>query len=589
MRRTFLAVAALFLLAFPAAAKQNSAKTSGSDKPPAFVFLDPSVPVFSDFAVGGFLTNQYGLGEWGKFALTTLGLGLDLEYTLPIKFPKNMRLGISQHVDYAHIFPKKGSNLKRGDDVSFSIGAFYRMPFSLFGQPFAFQPEISYAIYLHNVDGQNLSKASGWYSDQALVFAPALRWMPSKISKLPEWARNSFEIEFSPVYTISIEHDHTLNQLGFRLGAVWHIKGAAGAKSDAKSDAKNDEALAESQAEKARLEKALDEERKEKERLQKELEESRAEQERAKKLEEERRAKELEEQERVKKLEEEERRAKELEEQERAEAKKAQLKESFEAVRKSPELLLGVDKSELTGFSPDGDGLNDTVTFRPATSYMSAAPESWSLVIYDPSGNPFKTWSGKNEFAPKEIVWDGIGDKGDAVFSESAYKAVLNVVPCAADRELLGMDEMSAKVEGGVEINSGIVLQKTGENEWRVAMTKFRFDPNEATFKQLNAEQKKDLDDTISHLVDKFKKIPGAKITVEGYANNLSGTKEENENELIPLSEKRAQAIMELIAERGFARESLDAKGMGDANPIASREDRANWWKNRRIEFLIKK
>ena len=570
MRRTFLAVAALFLLAFPAAAKQKSAKSSGSDKPPAFVFLDSSVPVFSDFAVGGFLTNQYGLGEWGKFALTTLGIGLDLEYTLPIKFPKNMRLGISQHVDYAHIFPKKGSNLKRGDDVSFSIGAFYRMPFSLFGQPFAFQPEISYAIYLRNVDGQNLSKASGWYSDQALVFAPALRWMPSKISKLPEWARNSFELEFSPVYTISIEHDHTLNQLGFRLGAVWHIKGAAGAKADAKSDAKNDEALAESQAEKARLEKALGEERKERERLQKELEESRAEQERAKKLEE-------------------ERRAKELEEQERAEAKKAQLKESLEAVRKSPELLLGVDKSELTGFSPDGDGLNDTITFRPATSYMSAAPESWSLVIYDPSGNPFKTWSGKNEFAPKEIVWDGNGDKGDAVFSESAYKAVLNVVPCAADRELLDMDEMSAKVEGGVEINSGIVLQKTGENEWRVAMTKFRFDPNEATFKQLNAEQKKDLDDTIGHLVDKFKNISGAKITVEGYANNLSGTKEENENELIPLSEKRAQAIMELIAERGIARESLDAKGMGDANPIASREDRANWWKNRRIEFLIKK
>lgn len=570
MRRIFLAVAALFLLAFPTAAKQKSAKASGSDKPPAFVFLDPNVPVFSDFAVGGFLTNQYGLGEWGKFALTTLGFGLDLEYTLPIKFPKNMRLGISQHVDYAHIFPKKGSNLKRGDDVSFSIGVFYRMPFSLFGQPFAFQPEISYALYLHNVDGQNLSKASGWYSDQALVFAPALRWMPSKISKLPEWARNSFEIEFSPVYTISIEHDHTLNQLGFRLGAVWHIKGATGAKSDAKNDSKNDEALAASQAEKARLEKALDEERKEKERLQKELEESRAEQERAKKLEE-------------------ERRAKELEEQERAEAKKAQLKESLEAVRKNPELLLGVDKSELNDFSPDGDGLNDTVTFRPAANYMSAAPESWSLVIYDPSGNPFKTWSGKNEFAPKEIVWDGKGDKGDAVFSESAYKAVLNVVPCAADRELLGMDEMSAKVEGGVEINSGIVLQKTGDNEWRVAMTKFRFDPNEATFKQLNAEQKKDLDDTISHLVDKFKKISGAKITVEGYANNLSGTKEENENELIPLSEKRAQAIMELIAERGIARESLDAKGMGDANPIASREDRANWWKNRRIEFLIKK
>ena len=78
-------------------------------------------------------------------------------------------------------------------------------------------------------------------------------------------------------------------------------------------------------------------------------------------------------------------------------------------------------------------------------------------------------------------------------------------------------------------------------------------------------------------------------MTVEGYANNISGTREENEKDLLPLSQKRAEAIMELLAERGIARERLSAKGMGDANPIASREDRANWWKNRRIEFFIER
>ncbi|MBP5447670.1 MAG: OmpA family protein, partial [Treponema sp.] len=67
----------------------------------------------------------------------------------------------------------------------------------------------------------------------------------------------------------------------------------------------------------------------------------------------------------------------------------------------------------------------------------------------------------------------------------------------------------------------------------------------------------------------------------------ISGTREENEKDLLPLSQKRAETLERLLIEKGFAAERITAVGMGDKNPIASREDRANWWKNRRTEFHV--
>ena len=106
---------------------------------------------YEGFAVGGFLTNQYAPGEWGEQVALTLGAGADLEYTLPLVLPDSMALGFSEHLDYAHLFPKSGGNLKRGDDISLTFGTWLRIPFLLGTQNFAFQPEIGYSLVLHNI------------------------------------------------------------------------------------------------------------------------------------------------------------------------------------------------------------------------------------------------------------------------------------------------------------------------------------------------------------------------------------------------------------------------------------------------------
>ncbi len=575
MKKIIWAAALASLLALPAAAESP------------FKFFSGEVPRHEGLGFGAFFENQNAVGDWRDYANASVGFGIDAEYTMPRLLPLNMDWGATVHLDYGHTFPKKNSTLAQRDDIKFTFGGFVRIPFTAWGQRFAFQPEFCWGIDANRAKGQNSSTADGWFTDQVIVFAPALRWIPSheKFEK--------FELELSPVWTTSPErHGNVVNELGFRLGGVWHMdlfslgKGFR-TKAEREADAKRaEEEAARKKAEEDEARRKAAEEEAAALEAQRKAEEETAALEAQRKAEEEAAAL------AAQKAAEEEAARLEAEERTRAEIEKAALakaqKEAYQKALEKPEFLLGVDPESLKDFTPDGDGIHDTVAFNPSASYLSEPAESWTLKILDPQGGEFRTWSGSGN-PPAQIIWDGKSENGDLAFSQSAYKAVLEVVPSAADKEILGMDKVQASVEGAVEIDTGIVMKPEGEGQWRITMTTFRFDANAATFDKLDAAGKKDLDETLEKLVKKFNSVEGAHVTVEGYANNISGTREENEKDLLPLSQKRAEAIMELLAARGIARERLSAKGMGDANPIASREDRANWWKNRRIEFYIER
>ena len=590
MKKFFLAALCGAALAFPLFAESP------------FKFFSGEVSRHEGLGFGAFFENQNAVGDWRDYANASVGFGIDAEYTMPRLLPLNMDWGATVHLDYGHTFPKKNSTLAQRDDIKFTFGGFVRIPFTAWGQRFAFQPEFCWGIDANRATGQNSSTADGWFTDQVIVFAPALRWIPSheKFEK--------FELELSPVWTTSPErHGNVVNELGFRLGGVWHMdlfsmgKGFR-TKAEREADAKRaeeeaarkkaEDEEARRKAEQERLEREEEERRRKAEEEAAALEAQRKAEEEAAALEAQRKAEEEAAALAAQKAAEEEAERLAAEERTRAEIEKAALakaqKEAYQKALEKPEFLLGVDPESLKDFTPDGDGIHDTVAFNPSASYLSEPAESWTLKILDPQGGEFRTWSGSGN-PPAQIIWDGKSEGGDLAFSQSAYKAVLEVVPSAADKEILGMDKVQASVEGAVEIDTGIVMKPEGEGQWRITMTTFRFDANAATFDKLDAAGKKDLDETLEKLVKKFNSVEGAHVTVEGYANNISGTREENEKDLLPLSQKRAEAIMELLAERGIARERLSAKGMGDANPIASREDRANWWKNRRIEFYIER
>ena len=90
-----------------------------------------------------------------------------------------------------------------------------------------------------------------------------------------------------------------------------------------------------------------------------------------------------------------------------------------------------------------------------------------------------------------------------------------------------------------------------------------------------------------------LKKNPSYNLVVEGHALNIYENKpdkyQEEEAVLIPLSEKRAELIKNLIVDEGISADRITVQGLGSSEPIAAQSDASNRWKNRRVEFLLVK
>ncbi|MCR4822736.1 MAG: OmpA family protein [Treponema sp.] len=273
-----------------------------------------------------------------------------------------------------------------------------------------------------------------------------------------------------------------------------------------------------------------------------------------------------------------------------AEAKKAEEEKKAEAEKQAkmakwpaPSVDLKIKGNDR--FTPDGDGLNDKVIFTSSVNYLEEEPESWQFQIYDPNGNPFKKFSGKGK-PPAEIEWNGKGDNGEIVVSKNTYRAELSVHPSAKDRNRTGKSELKSSSE----IHTGLLLEViVPGHEWKIVVQSIAFDPNGPDFNKISSELKKSNSQTLDEVADEIRQHNGSnvKIVIEGYANNISGTEKEQVNELLPLSQKRAQTIVDELVKRGIDPKILTPKGLGGANPIASKEDHENWWKNRRVEFRI--
>ena len=75
---------------------------------------------------------------------------------------------------------------------------------------------------------------------------------------------------------------------------------------------------------------------------------------------------------------------------------------------------------------------------------------------------------------------------------------------------------------------------------------------------------------------------PGLKLAAEGHTDS-TGSPEFNQK----LSVKRAEAVAEYLSSQGVPRDSLNASGFGDTNPIASNATAAGRQQNRRVELIV--
>lgn len=236
-------------------------------------------------------------------------------------------------------------------------------------------------------------------------------------------------------------------------------------------------------------------------------------------------------------------------------------------------------------FTPDSDNVNDTVDFVLFVENISQAPDSWKVEILDQKNFVVKTYSGEGD-VPYKQTWDGSTDNGEEIYSMNVYTARLTVLPCEDDRNRFNQQEVTAEDDVKAGILMTVIIP---EKKWKIIVNTIHFDPDKSTFVKISEAQRKENYETLDSLAEQLSEHLDCSVTIEGYANNVTNTEREDREELIPLSRDRADSVRSLLIQRDIPEEMLSTKGLGGSKPIAEWKDTKNWWKNRRVEFIVEK
>lgn len=242
-------------------------------------------------------------------------------------------------------------------------------------------------------------------------------------------------------------------------------------------------------------------------------------------------------------------------------------------------------------FSPDGDGIGDTLTVLPKAE-TSSQIASWNFEVTNPNtGKIFWSQKGTSNL-PEKITWNGKSSNGETVNSATDYPYVFTVTDS---------NGLASNVKGFVQVDILVVREGT---RYLIQVPSIVFRSDAADFKN-DAEVRADpswngksrgLDQrtidnnlrVLSRVSEILKKFPDYKVQIEGNANNLSGTAAE-EDEVRLLSEQRAQFVRDWLIRDGVPAANLTAVGNGSKNPLTRSTKIEEKWINRRVEFILQK
>jgi outer membrane protein OmpA-like peptidoglycan-associated protein/flagellar hook assembly protein FlgD len=229
-------------------------------------------------------------------------------------------------------------------------------------------------------------------------------------------------------------------------------------------------------------------------------------------------------------------------------------------------------------FSPDNDGVEDDLLV-----YLTAADispiASWSLEIREPEP-PYPVFyriEGRGRPAER-LLWNGRSNKGELVQSATDYPYTFR-----AEDSLGNASSIDGKI--GVDV----LVIRDGDR-LRIQIPSIVFRPNFADFDGLSKDVVDNNTRILRRIAGILNKFRDYKVMVEGHANPTQPAgpaRAREEPELKRLSESRAKAVVDQLTRFGVARSRLFATGVGGERTIVPFEDRDNWWKNRRVEFIL--
>ncbi|MDR2803307.1 MAG: OmpA family protein, partial [Treponema sp.] len=241
-------------------------------------------------------------------------------------------------------------------------------------------------------------------------------------------------------------------------------------------------------------------------------------------------------------------------------------------------------------FSPDNDGVDDD-EFITLNAFSYLPFENWNFEVLDPQGRQsFWTASGKSQIT-RELVWDGRSKTGELAQSAMDYPYTFTVTD---------VEGQSSSVSGILRVDV-LVIRDGDKLKMQVPAIIFRADHADFVSKAQDPHQ--GLDEAviekntrvlrrIAQILNKFKDYT---VVIEGHAHNVSGTEAEETSTaggnipLVPLSKNRADFVKQQLGKLGVSAGRMNTDGMGGRKPIANPENRDDWWKDRRVEFILNK
>jgi len=209
-----------------------------------------------------------------------------------------------------------------------------------------------------------------------------------------------------------------------------------------------------------------------------------------------------------------------------------------------------------------------------------ARMKNWSMRIYDPASNLFKSFEG--EWPNTSVVWDGKGISGEMVESAEDYAVVVKV-----------WDEFGNIALLTSNIPVDILVEETPTG-YRIMSSRIFFRAYTADYSSVDAVYASRNVEKLDQLAAKLKKFPDYAIRIVGHAvkiywnDPVKGLLEQKQV-LLPLSAARAEALAKAMTARGFDASKIITEGVGADDQLVSDSDLVNRWRNRRVAFFLEK
>ena len=251
------------------------------------------------------------------------------------------------------------------------------------------------------------------------------------------------------------------------------------------------------------------------------------------------------------------------------------LSESFVLDNTPPDIFVD---AVTNPFASTDDGIEGEV-FVTLKVFDNTDIDNWTMDVLNTDGDILRSYSGAGN-PSGDITWNSAASNGGVTVSidNPEYILKLTVIDFGGNESVFEKD---------IPLDILLVIK---DGKKYLSVPNIIFGAYKYTLGSAGSDQLAENNVSLDKVASIYKKYPAYGLIIEGHALNiyLDGPKEASEEKiLLPLTARRASIVKDALVERGISEDKISNEAFGGQFPVASVTDKTEWWKNRRVEFVM--